>query len=321
MDRLKRMRRLAELRPNHPEGAMAVARAAIDAHDWEAARAALEGPARSQPSERVCVLMAEIEQNQYGDEGRVRSWLARAINAPRDPAWVADGRIFQHWAPISPISGRIDAFEWKVPSEPTSEPRMPLIDLGPDLTLPAVAAALAEPQEVTGTEQADTSTADGPDEPDVVDIAPMKSGEVAEVSAESEDKGEVEGNDDKGKESEVAAAPTPVEPASQPTASDEAPPEQQTEADESPSARPTDDETPSTRPAVADGDAVSPAATTSEKAESSAPLAESPTPTAEQPDAEESVKPVVPPIPDDPGPEPRDESETPRRFRLFGSSA
>jgi hypothetical protein len=30
---------------------------------------------------------------------------------------------------------------------------------------------------------------------------------------------------------------------------------------------------------------------------------------------------VVPPIPDDPGPEPRDESETPRRFRLFGSSA
>ena len=33
LDRLKRMRRLAEIRANHPEGSMAVARAAIDARD------------------------------------------------------------------------------------------------------------------------------------------------------------------------------------------------------------------------------------------------------------------------------------------------
>src|SRR6185503_2233882 len=54
-DRPKRMRRLTELRANHPEGALALARAAIDARDWQAARNALGGPIRTNPSERVCL--------------------------------------------------------------------------------------------------------------------------------------------------------------------------------------------------------------------------------------------------------------------------
>jgi HemY protein len=142
-DRLKRMRRLADIRAHHPEGVMALARAAIDAREWGAAREALEGLLRSQPSERVCLLMAEIEEGEHGDEGRVRSWLGRAIHAPRDPVWVADGQVFPRWAPTSPITGRIDAFEWKVVSEPVSQawspeaiterhaeapPRIPLVE-------------------------------------------------------------------------------------------------------------------------------------------------------------------------------------------------
>ena len=121
LDRLSRMRRLAEMRPNHPEGAMAVARAAIDAANWPAARAALEALVKSQPSERVCLLMAEIEEREHGDQGRVRWWLARALNAPRDPAWVADGQVFGHWAPVSPVSGRVGAFEWKI-AAPSAQP-------------------------------------------------------------------------------------------------------------------------------------------------------------------------------------------------------
>jgi HemY protein len=113
-DRLKRLRHLAELRPNHPEGAMAIARAAIDAHEWQAARDALGGTIRVNPTERVCLLMAEIEEGEHGDQGRVRSWLTRSLTAPRDPMWTADGRVFDRWAPVSPVSGRVDAFEWKV---------------------------------------------------------------------------------------------------------------------------------------------------------------------------------------------------------------
>ncbi len=118
-DRLKRVRRLADLRPEHPEGALAVARVAIDARDWPAARAALRVQAELKPSERVCLLMAEIEEEEHGDQGRVRTWLTRALTAPRDPRWVADGHVFDRWGPVSPVTGRVGAFEWKAVREPT----------------------------------------------------------------------------------------------------------------------------------------------------------------------------------------------------------
>ena len=68
-------------------------------------------------SQRVCTLMARIEGEQYGNAGRVREWLARAVNAPRDPAWTADGVVSDRWAPVSPVTGALDAFQWKVPVE------------------------------------------------------------------------------------------------------------------------------------------------------------------------------------------------------------
>jgi HemY protein len=114
LDRLKRMRKLADTRANHPEGAMAIARAAIDAGDWTAARGALEGLAKA-PTERVCLLMAEIEDRENNDQGRVRGWLTRALGAPRDPAWVADGQVLERWLPVSPVTGRVGAVAWAVP--------------------------------------------------------------------------------------------------------------------------------------------------------------------------------------------------------------
>jgi HemY protein len=47
----------------------------------------------------------------------VRQFLAMAVRAPRDPAWVADGFASERWAPVSPVTGRLDAFEWRVPVE------------------------------------------------------------------------------------------------------------------------------------------------------------------------------------------------------------
>ena len=41
--------------------------------------------------------------------------MARALRAPRDPAWTADGYVSDRWMPVSPVSGRLDAFQWKVP--------------------------------------------------------------------------------------------------------------------------------------------------------------------------------------------------------------
>jgi HemY protein len=113
-ERLSRVQSLAQKAPGHIEGVLAVARAALDAQEFTVARAALR-PLTREPTQRVAALMAEIEQRESGDEGRAREWMARALNAPRDPAWTADGIVSDRWMPVSPVSGRLDAFQWKVP--------------------------------------------------------------------------------------------------------------------------------------------------------------------------------------------------------------
>jgi HemY protein len=95
------------------EAAFAVARSAIDAQEFAKARETL-APLQAAPTRRVAALMAELEMRQ-GDEGRAREWMARALTARRDPAWTADGFVSDRWLPVSPISGRLDAFEWRDP--------------------------------------------------------------------------------------------------------------------------------------------------------------------------------------------------------------
>ena len=106
-------RRWPRMAPGHAEGALAVARAALDAREFATARDAL-APLLAAPTQRVAMLMAELEELE-GDEGRAREWMARALNAARDPAWTADGFVSDRWLPVSPVTGRLDAFEWKVP--------------------------------------------------------------------------------------------------------------------------------------------------------------------------------------------------------------
>ena len=86
---------------------------ALDAKEFVVARAALV-PLVEMPTRRVAALMAALEL-QEGDEGRGREWMARTLNARRDPAWTADGFVSDHWLPVSPVTGRLDAFEWRDP--------------------------------------------------------------------------------------------------------------------------------------------------------------------------------------------------------------
>jgi HemY protein len=112
-DRLSRMQTLARLSPDHAESKIAVARAAIDAREFVVAREALTALA-ARPTQRVAKLMAELEDIESGDHGRAREWMGRALIAPRDPSWTADGLVSGKWLPASPVTGRLDAFEWKV---------------------------------------------------------------------------------------------------------------------------------------------------------------------------------------------------------------
>jgi HemY protein len=116
---LQGVERLARIAPAAVESRHLVAQAALAARDFAKAREALtplvaEG---AQPTAHTCLLMAEIEDAENGPSGPVREWLARGSRAPRDPVWIADGVVSRSWAPISPKTGRLDAFEWAPPPD------------------------------------------------------------------------------------------------------------------------------------------------------------------------------------------------------------
>lgn len=149
LNRLSRVEKLAAKVPGHIEGALAVARAAIDAKEFARAREAL-APFIETPTQRVALLMAELERAEHGESGNARIWMQRAVRAALDPAWTADGYVSERWRPVSPVTGRLDAFQWLTPvaalpsekapvleAEVAEEPALPApLDVTPAATLP-----------------------------------------------------------------------------------------------------------------------------------------------------------------------------------------
>ncbi|PVE22664.1 heme biosynthesis protein HemY [Microvirga sp. KLBC 81] len=158
LDRLKRAETLFKLSNGAPEGRLAVARSALESREFDRARDALEPLLADRPTMRVCLLMSDLEQAEHGSTGKGREWLARATRAPRDPAWIADGVVSDQWAPISPVTGRLDAFVWQAPPDVLIAPEITMHD---DVTadiddepkaLPVAAAE--EPQPATAVASA-----------------------------------------------------------------------------------------------------------------------------------------------------------------------
>ena len=146
-DRLSRAKTLMGIANFDPVSRMLVARAALANTDYAAARSAMaplvaEG---QRPTVRMCLLMAEIEEAEFGDIGQWREWLARASRATLDPAWVADGTVYDSWGPVSPTTGKLDAFRWQVPAD----------RLGPAVeALPATAPGRTRGPALTGSSAA-----------------------------------------------------------------------------------------------------------------------------------------------------------------------
>jgi HemY protein len=128
--RLVRVETLAAKVPGHLESALAVARAAIDATEFARAREAL-APFVAAPTQRVAMLMAEIERTEHGDSGRARAWTLRAVRALHDPVWTADGYVSASWRPVSPVTGRIDAFQWQTPLAALPSGKDAAVDVSP----------------------------------------------------------------------------------------------------------------------------------------------------------------------------------------------
>ncbi len=192
-DRLARARKLEQWKPQNPVAATILARALYEAGDHREARETIEPVIRTQPSEGAFLLLADIEDEQTGDQGRVRHWLAQAVKAPRDPAWTTDGYISEHWAPISPVTGRLDAFEWKVPVEQV----LPMVDGKPvgafeyDATVPVIPKIESQdaiPESRSSVELRDVSLDSEEIEPDAVpDDSPQIEDEAAAPAPVSPD--------------------------------------------------------------------------------------------------------------------------------------
>ncbi len=144
-DRLARVQTLAQRSPGHVEGALAVAQAALDAREFTVARAAL-APLAAAPTQRVALLFSKLEELEHGDEGRAREWMTRAVRARRDPAWTADGFVSDHWLPVSPVTGRLDAFVWTEPVAQIGAREGAVIDAGEELA--SVPPTVAPPASV-----------------------------------------------------------------------------------------------------------------------------------------------------------------------------
>ncbi|GJE16576.1 heme biosynthesis protein HemY [Methylobacterium marchantiae] len=151
-DRLARAENLAKISSWHPEARLAMAQAGLEAQDFGKAREALVPLLADRPTVRTCLAMAKIEEAEHGaGSGRAREWLARAAHAPRDPMWIADGVASERWAPVSPITGHLDAFVWKAPTEllegPSGDDVTGDLDDRDDRTRPALVAADRDAEE------------------------------------------------------------------------------------------------------------------------------------------------------------------------------
>jgi HemY protein len=192
--RLVRVETLAAKAPGHIEGALAVTRAAIDASEFARAREAL-APFTATPTQRVALLMAEIERTEHGDTGRARAWTLRAVRALHDPVWTADGYVSDRWRPVSPVTGRLDAFQWQTPVAALPSDKKGAIESSP-FEEAMLAPRRVEPPRETPTEAApppsilppaaqDNSPANSPPPAAAIEPAPTANPAPAPPQAES----------------------------------------------------------------------------------------------------------------------------------------
>lgn len=98
----------------------------------------------------------------HGAEAQV--WLARAIHAPADACWVAEGYQSHIWVAVVPETGAFDALNWQMPPQREGA-RAALVPPSPRTPeppssdpLPAQALVPAEGEEDTATAEPDADS-------------------------------------------------------------------------------------------------------------------------------------------------------------------
>ena len=143
LDLVKRYQRLLSFRPDHVEGHIALAGAALDAELWGEARAHLTRAAEQALTPRVCRMLSELEEAEHGDLEAARQWLQRATTAASDPAWVCDscGAAAGSWSARCGHCGAFDSLGWHPPPQAARLPQPDATPLLPGRAADEVEAA------------------------------------------------------------------------------------------------------------------------------------------------------------------------------------
>jgi HemY protein len=119
-DPLKRVgvaRKLVAAKPDDPESQIVLAQASLDAGLWGEARRCLQAAGGTNPTVRVCRLMAEVEERAHSEQANIHEWLARAATAPADKAWRCSSCAAHHesWRPVCESCGAFGTLHWRAP--------------------------------------------------------------------------------------------------------------------------------------------------------------------------------------------------------------
>ncbi|MDG2341430.1 MAG: heme biosynthesis HemY N-terminal domain-containing protein [Paracoccaceae bacterium] len=142
-DRLKRFQKMIDKQPEHAESRMLKAELLIASEDFPAARRAMGDLVENEPDSRVLTIMAAIARGEGAEDSEVRSWMARAVSAPRAPSWVCENchNVQSNWTPVCGNCQSFDTLGWARPptqtsTSPTGVEMMPLIVGGHEFSGP-----------------------------------------------------------------------------------------------------------------------------------------------------------------------------------------
>ena len=152
--RILRFQPLLKLRKDHSETALLETELHLAAEDFPAARRALGDLPDTAPTSRALALMAAIARGEGAPEEVIRSWLARAVSAPRREMWVCSAchSVQAQWAPVCANCEGFDTLSWELPSEEGTgilpEAMLPLIERPAPMDLPEPEESDAADEEI-----------------------------------------------------------------------------------------------------------------------------------------------------------------------------
>ncbi|HXO92156.1 MAG TPA: heme biosynthesis HemY N-terminal domain-containing protein [Stellaceae bacterium] len=143
--RVKAFERLAAQNPAACESHVVLAEAALEAQLWGEARRHLDVAIAADPTARLCLLSARLEEAEHGDLGAMRAWLDRAVTATPDRRYIcaACGGEGLEWHSLCSRCGAFDTLSWRAPAWAFPVATLPIpTPTGPnaalDLTSPLV---------------------------------------------------------------------------------------------------------------------------------------------------------------------------------------